>query len=623
MQSVPTARKAVELLESRLFLSASPLKAAAAKALPAPYQHVLIVSVDGLHQADVTDPALQQTLANIESLKAHGISYSHASTTKPSDSFPGTLAYLTGAGPGTTGVFYDDSYSRTLRPPGSSASAKPGTEVVYAENLDKNQSLLSGGGNFDASSIDPSQLPVDSHGNVVYPHQFLKVNTIFNVAHNAGLYTAFGDKHPSYEIANGPSGNGIDDFYSPEINSMVALLDPTTHMTVNADALLAANPYTDVSKYTLVDPSTDPVAVNPSTGMSADPNLQDPTTNVLLCERYDDLKVQADLNEINGMNSRGTHSAPVPNLFGLNFQAVSVAEKDFNGGVQLLPNGQGIPTDILKAAMAHTDASIGKLVGALKANGLWSSTLIALTAKHGQAPRIGHAGLMADTTIPNLLAKAGAPVAQATQDDVSLIWLQDQATTSVAVSALQTFKATGTIDVYFKGVKQTLPANQVINQILSGAALQQNGLGNPATDSSTPDIIVTLKPGYVWVGKPATGYAHKNGEHGGFSADDTHVPLILSGGSFPAVFSGKVVSQQVQTRQIAVTALDALGLDARQLKGAVAEHTQALPGFRAGKTFFDVDAGPASGQDNPGNDDSKRRSRDSKILQNEGPELLG
>jgi hypothetical protein len=64
---------------------------------------------------------------------------------------------------------------------------------------------LSGGGNFDASSIDPNQLPVNGRGHVVYPHNFLQVNTIFNVAHDAGLYTAFSDKHPSYEIANGPS----------------------------------------------------------------------------------------------------------------------------------------------------------------------------------------------------------------------------------------------------------------------------------------------------------------------------------------------------------------------------------------------------------------------------------
>lgn len=589
MRPLPHDRKAVESLESRLLYSASALKSAAHHA--APYQHVLLVSVDGLHQADVTDPALQQTLANIESLAQNGVSYAHASTTKPSDSFPGTMAYITGARPGTTGVFYDDSYSRTLLPPVAlGGSSTPGTETQYAENIDLNSNLLNGGGNSDASSIDPNQLPRDPvTGAPVYPHQFLRVNTIFNVAHNAGLYTAFSDKHPAYEIANGPSGNGLDEFYAPEINSLAALLDPATNQTVNADTLLAANPYTDVSKYKFVDPSNDPLG-------AADPNLEEITNNVLLTEKYDDVKVLGILNEINGLNPQGTATTQVPNLFGFNFQAVSVAEKDFNGGVTLLPNGQeGAPTDILKAAMAHTDASIEQIVSALKSRNLWSSTLIALTAKHGQAPRVGHAGLMADSTLPNLLAAAGAPVAQATQDDVSLIYLRDQSKTSLAVATLQNFKATGTLDVYFKGVKQTLPANQVIDQILSGDTLENYGLGNPAQDSTTPDIIVTLKPGYVWVGNPLK-YAHKNNEHGGFSADDTHVPLILTGGNFPTSLSGQVIRQHVATTQIAVTALDALGLDARQLQGAVAEHTQALPLLPAVQHGHAGDHGPDAGK---------------------------
>jgi hypothetical protein len=42
-------------------------------------------------------------------------------------------------------------------------------------------------------------------------------------------------------------------------------------------------------------------------------------------------------------------------------------------------------------------------------------------------------------------------VAQATQDDVSLIWLQDQSKTSLAVQTLQNFQQTGTIDVFFQG----------------------------------------------------------------------------------------------------------------------------------------------------------------------------
>src|SRR5262249_19558392 len=156
-----------------------------------------------------------------------GVSYTQARTASPSDSFPGTLSYLTGALPGTTGVFYDDSYSRALFAPGSNVTtAKPGAPVVYAENIDKNQALLTGGGTSDATSIDPTQLPLNAKGQPVYPNQFLQTNTIFDVAHQAGLYTAFSDKHPAYQIAAGNDPNAIDDFYAPEINSTTALYDP-------------------------------------------------------------------------------------------------------------------------------------------------------------------------------------------------------------------------------------------------------------------------------------------------------------------------------------------------------------------------------------------------------------
>src|SRR5262245_56888251 len=509
------ARLSLEELEVRSLLSA------------APAQHVLLLSVDGLHQADVTDPSLAPDLTNILKLQDGGVSYTNASTSKPSDSFPGALSYLTGAGPGTTGVFYDDSYSRTLFAPGSNpATSTPGTEVTYFEAIDKDQSLLSGGGNFDASSIDPTQLPLNSQGQPVYPNQFLQVNTIFDVAHQAGLYTAFSDKHPAYQIANGNDPNAINDFYGPEINSTTALYDPVAKKTVDANALLAANPFTDVSKYLLVDASTDPMGPN-------DPNLiNDTTHNLLLTEKYDALKVQAILNEIAGQAS---HSSPditspqVPALFGMNFQAVSVAQKYAFGGIVLLPDGSTAPSAVLQAAIRHTDASIGKIVAALQntkapQNGgsLWNTTEVVLTAKHGQTPRVNAGGLMADSTVPDLLNKAGATVAQATQDDVSLIWLQDQSKTQAGVQALQHFVKTGTIDVYFQGTKVTVPASQVIDKILSGSALVNAGLGNPATDSTTPDLIVTLKPGYIWVGNPLK-FTFKRAEHGGFSDTDTHV----------------------------------------------------------------------------------------------------
>jgi hypothetical protein len=553
--------------------------------------------VDGLHQADVTDPNLQPYLTNIISLQNQGVTYTKATTTKPSDSFPGTLSYLTGAGPGTTGVYYDDSYSRTLLPPTAlGGGSTPGTEAQYAENIDINSNLLNGGGNSDASSIDPNQLPRDPNtGQPVLPNQFLQTNTtittIFDVAHKAGLYTAFVEKHPAYQIANGNDPKAINDFYAPEVNSLGALFDPTANKTVNADALLKAGLaqgfVPDVSGFVLVDPSTDPLG-------SSDPNLETLTNNPLLTEKYDDIKVQAIINEIHGLPS---HSSPditnpqVPAIFGMNFQMVSVAEKYYAGGIAQLPDGSTAPSLVLEAAIQHTDASIGQMVLNLNMTGLWPSTEVIVTAKHGQTPRVGVGGLMADSTLPNVLSQAGTPEAFSVQDDVSLIYLQNQSQTQAATQALQTFKSTGSINVYFQGQLVNVPASKVINQILSGKDLVKAGLGNPATDSTTPDIIVTLNPGYIWVGNPLK-FTNKRAEHGGFSDTDTQVPLIVSGGVLSPKVQGKTVKSPVTTTQIAVTVVDSLGLDPNQLTGAVIEKTKPLPGLKFG--------GPGNSPTTPG-----------------------
>src|SRR5262249_2294298 len=187
--------------------------------------------------------------------------------------------------------------------------------------------------------------------------------------------------------------------------------------------------------------------------------------------------------------------------------------------------------------------------------------------------------------VADLLGQAGITVAQATEDDVSLLWLQNQKQTFDAVAALQNFKATATIDVTFQGVTQTLPASQIINQIIADtpnadASLESFKLGNPAKDSTTPDIVVTLQPGYIWVGNVLN--KHKRAEHGGFSDDDTHVALVLAGGAVPKSVQGTTQTADVHTTQIAVTVLDALGLDPSLLTGVKKEHTKALPGSGIG-----------------------------------------
>ena len=110
--------------------------------------------------------------------------------------------------------------------------------------------------------INPANLPVSPKTcKPIYPNQYLKVNTIFNVAHQAGLVTAWSDKHPAYLALSGPSGNGVQDYFTPEINSQ---------------------------------------AIGYPAG-------EDWTSDNAATMQYDSYKVQAILNEIDGYN----HSGPL------------------------------------------------------------------------------------------------------------------------------------------------------------------------------------------------------------------------------------------------------------------------------------------------------------------------
>jgi hypothetical protein len=54
---------------------------------------------------------------------------------------------------------------------------------------------------------------------VLYPHQYVRDNTIFEIINGAIRRTVWSDKHPAYEDLAGPSGHGLDELFAPEINS--------------------------------------------------------------------------------------------------------------------------------------------------------------------------------------------------------------------------------------------------------------------------------------------------------------------------------------------------------------------------------------------------------------------
>ena len=572
------------------------------------FQHVLILSIDGLHSDDLQDASLQSYIPNINHLRSEGVTYPNAYTTSPSDSFPGTLSYLTGAGPATVGVYYDDTYARNLTAPVSpinggpsgNSSTPPGTEATYFEALDYSVPAtpnapdptnvlwtLSGSGypsgdptkpfvqgNYGKGSIDTNRLPQNCSTVIcspVYPWQYLKggINTIFDVAHQSGLHTAFSDKHAgAYTIVEGPAGQAIDDYYSPEINASV-VLDNNGNL-IDAITFVNGQPVINPNAHVVTDSTT-------------------------YTKPYDDLKVNAILNEINGKNSLGTKAAPVPAIFEMNFQAVSVAEKALNGGYNNAGNTANDvnatganptngPSSVLTDALSHTDQSIGKILTAIEGNpNLKNNTLVVLVAKHGQDPRLGVGTLLHDNLIPSAIQyylQDPNAVAQATEDDVALIWLKDQSKIASVTSYLQSLTQLTPCTSAASGSATVAPTcNPGIANVYSGSSAYQAGLA-PSTqpDNRTPDVFVQALPGYIFVGNPTKG--KKIAEHGAiFNRDATNIALVVGGAGLSSPYIGTNNSTQVKTTQIAVTVLQALGLDPTLLKGAQIEHTTGLPGL--------------------------------------------
>ena len=326
-------------------------------------------------------------------LASHGVHYSNAASGKPSDSFPGLLALITGGSPKSTGVYYDDSYDRALSAPGSDCKVK-GTEVVYDQSIDKNMDAVDAGG-----GIDEAKLPRDGANGYkpVYPHSFLRVNTMFEVVKAAGMRTAWSDKHPAYEITNGPSGKGVDDLFVPEINSKFGFTD-----------------------------------------------------NAAKTMPYDDMKVTAIINEINGKSGTGVDEAGVPAIFGMNFQAVSVDQKTVG-----YSDDKGTPTADLAAAIKHMDESIGKMMAELQAKGLDKDRLVILAAKRGQSALNPALKKIVDKKmIPAALGSVQKDLSvQVTMDSVALIWFADQSKTADAVKALDTIKDKLVISEIFDAAK--------------------------------------------------------------------------------------------------------------------------------------------------------------------------
>jgi Type I phosphodiesterase / nucleotide pyrophosphatase len=245
-------------------------------------RHVLLLSVDGMHPQDLTWYVRNHPDSVLAALDRRGVEYSRAMTPFPSDSFPGMVGQATGGDPRVTGIYYDDTWNHDVFPAGTTncSGPVPGGEAAYTEADDIDQTALDAGQGLSGlpgsilqmtgnplQVINPANLPVNpTTCKPIDPNQYLKVNTIFNVATDHGLRTAWSDKHPAYQALSGPSGTGVQDYFTPEINS-------------NAIGFPAGEDWTSDNAATM---------------------------------EYDSFKVRAVLNWIDGLDHNGTNHAGVP-----------------------------------------------------------------------------------------------------------------------------------------------------------------------------------------------------------------------------------------------------------------------------------------------------------------------
>jgi hypothetical protein len=564
-------------------------------------KHVLLISVDGMHQSDLEWYIANHPGSELARLAYGGAQFTNNHTSDPSDSDPGGTALMTGGDPRATGVYYDVEYSHGVFPPGTTTCSGPvpGGNVIfdspddilnsvpdflhpnpsdpayqtfpsfdeagsiYPNGVDKNPGAIMNLTPHPQSGLNPATYPVDPVTcKPIMPWDYLKVNTIFQVIQNAGMRTAWSDKHAVYTSFNGhgSGGTSIDDFFGPEIDSQA--VEPN------------GVPYPSDTDWAHDDAAT---------------------------KQYDGYKVQAIINELNGYDHSGRSHVGTPAILGMNFQTVSVAEKVDSpstltqnpdgtyteGPVELAgyyPNST-TPRPLLASALDYVNAQLQRMVDTIQQDGLASSTAIIITAKHGQSPqnplqlkRIKdgpiidaiNAAWTAQTGDMNPLIVAG------TDDDLwqSYLSVKTQQAADFVKNYLWNHDATAVLynnDGVNRGTEQV--PHSGLARIYAGHEAARF-FGVPYSDPRYPDVF-----GHVQVGTVYTG-ATKIAEHGGDNPGDRDVPLLVYA---PGTVRPAWSDRWVETTQVAPTILRLLGLDPSSLQAVRIEGTQVLPGIGAGR----------------------------------------
>ena len=556
-------------------------------------KHVLLISVDGMHQSDLAWYVSRHPSSALAMLAHHGSEYTNAFTSNPSDSDPGGTALMTGGNPRTTGVYYDVEYSHIVDKAGEACSPgkKPtGGDVIYdspddalakvpdlidpangtfpsfdengsiyPQGVDKNPAAVMNLKFNSKTSLNSATFPVDPKTcKPITPWDYLGDNTIFQVIHSAGLRTAWSDKHEVYASFNGPGSDGrsIDDLFSPEIDSQA--VEPN------------GIPYPQDDDWAHIDAAT---------------------------KQYDGYKVKAVLNQIDGFDHSGRNRVGTPAIFGTNFQSVSVAQKirstpttligpDANGnyttsapqaGGYQWAHGHLVPGPVLSSALDYVNAQISRMIEEIRAKGLTKSTTIILTAKHGQSPQDPNQL----ATVPDgpIVAAINSAWAQKHPDNTKLIvagtdddlWQSYLSNNSQgAADFVKKYLWDHTAQGFDVNKKPITVQHSGLARIWAGASAA-HFFGVGVNNGNYPDVFGKVQEGVVYSGPT------KLAEHGGMNAGDRHVLMLVDGPGIPA----RVERAPVETTQVAPTILTLLGLNPAALTAVRKEGTRVLPGLAA------------------------------------------
>jgi hypothetical protein len=588
---------------------------------PSRIQHVLLISIDGMHQSDLEWYVAHHPTSELAKIARGGAEFFNAHTAVPSDSDPGGTALMTGGDPRATGAYYDVAYSHAVDEAGAACTpGQPATggDAIYDSpddklpnvpdflggkgtfpSFDADGTIYNGPGNVDKkpaaimnmtptpqTALDPGTFPVDpATCHPIMPWDWLQVNSIFGVIHAAGMRTAWSDKHSIYTSFNGAGsgGHAIDDFFGPEIDSQAVMPN--------------GKPYPQDDDWAHIDAAT---------------------------KQYDGYKVQAVLNEIDGYDHSGQSHVGVPAILGMNFQTVSVAEKvdgpqtttctplpvtpastcttgpnDLADTLAGYYPGGRTPRPLLASAFDYVNMQLTRMVSEIDSQGLASSTAIIITAKHGQSPKdplllkrikdgpiIGAineawceqenstatpdpatyctAGLKAGTITPLIVA--------GTDDDLwqSYLSVKTQDAANFVKTYLWNHQATATLynnDGTDRGT--VMVDHSGLAQIYAGQEAA-DFFGVPYSNPRYPDVFGRVQVGVVYTG------GSKIAEHGGNNPNDRDVLLVVySPGNVPP----SKPHAWVETTQVAPTVLNLLGLNPDALQAVQQEGTRILPGI--------------------------------------------